>query len=374
VEKIIKVKFLDLKSQYLSIKDEIDEAIQNVLLDSAFADGHYVQEFEGNFAKAHNAKYCVAVNSGTAALHASLMALDIAQGDEVIVPANTFFSTPLTVTLTGATPVFVDCKSEYYNIDVNKIQDAITTNTKAIITVHLYGQPSKLEEIKAIADKHGIYLVEDCAQAHLAEYKNKYVGNFGICGCFSFYCGKNLGAYGEGGAIVTNNKDLYDRLKMIKNIGMSRKYYHDVIGHNYRMSGLQGAILNVKLKYLEEWTKIRRKNADLFRKYLSNCKNILLPEEMKGVKHVYHLFVIRTKKRDALQKFLSHHNIETGIHYPIPCHLQKAYDYLNYKIGDFPVTEKLSNEVISLPMSEQLKEEEVKYVSEKIKEFFSNRV
>jgi len=370
----MKVKFIDLKSQYLSIKEEIDKAIQNVLLDSAFADGHYVQEFEENFAKAHNAKYCVAVNSGTAALHASLMALDIAQGDEVIVPANTFFSTPLAVTLTGAIPVFVDCKSEYYNIDVNKIQDAITTNTKAIITVHLYGQPSKLEEIKAIADKHGIYLVEDCAQAHLAEYKNKYVGNFGICGCFSFYCGKNLGAYGEGGAIVTNNKDLYDRLKMIKNIGMSRKYYHDVIGHNYRMSGLQGAILNVKLKYLEEWTKIRRKNADLFRKYLSNCKNILLPEEMKGVKHVYHLFVIRTKKRDALQKFLSHHNIETGIHYPIPCHLQKAYDYLNYKIGDFPVTEKLSNEVISLPMSEQLKEEEVKYVSEKIKEFFSNRV
>ena len=370
----MKVKFIDLKSQYLSIKEEIDKAIQNVLLDSAFADGPYVQEFEGNFAKAHNAKYCVAVNSGTAALHASLMALDIKQDDEVIVSANTFFSTPLAVTLTGATPVFVDCKSDYFNIDVEKIEYVITKKTKAIITVHLYGQPSSLEDLKSIAEKHNLLLIEDCAQAHLAEYKNKYVGNFGICGCFSFYCGKNLGAYGEGGAIVTNNKDLYDRLKMIKNIGMSRKYYHDVIGHNYRMSGLQGAILNVKLKYLEEWTDIRRKNADLYLEYLSDCKDIILPEEMNNVNHVYHLFVIRTQKRDALQKFLSHHNIETGIHYPIPCHLQKAYDYLNYKIGDFPVTEKLSNEVISLPMSEQLKEEEVKYVSEKIKEFFSNRV
>jgi len=370
VEKIIKVKFLDLKSQYLSIKEEIDEAIQNVLLDSAFADGPYVKEFEKNFALMHNAKYCVAVNSGTAALHAVLMALEINTGDEVIVPANTFFSTPLSVTLTGATPVFVDCESDYYNIDVDKIQDAITKNTKAIIAVHLYGQPSKLEEIKAIADKYGLFLIEDCAQAHIAKYKEGFVGNIGKCGCFSFYCGKNLGAYGEGGSITTNDKKLYERLKMIKNIGMSRKYYHDLIGHNYRMSGMQGAILDVKLKYIEEWTKIRRRNAELYRSYLAYCSEIILPNEMGNIKHVYHLFVIRTKKRDELRHFLDNNHIQTGIHYPIPCHLQKAYDYLNYKIGDFPITEKLANEIISLPMSEQLKEKEVKYVSEKIKEFF----
>ena len=374
MEKIIKVKFLDLKSQYLSIKEEIDNAIQNVLLDSAFADGPYVKEFEKNFALMHNAKYCVAVNSGTAALHASLMAVEIKTGDNVIVPANTFFSTPLSVTLTGATPVFVDCESDYYNIDVKKIQDAITKNTKAIIAVHLYGQPSKLEEIKAVADEYSLYLIEDCAQAHIAKHKEEFVGNFGKCGCFSFYCGKNLGAYGEGGAITTNDKKLYERLKMIKNIGMSQKYYHDVIGHNYRMSGLQGAILNVKLEYIEEWTKIRRRNSELYRNYLSDFKDIILPEEMNNVKHVYHLFVIRTKKRDKLRNYLLENGIETGIHYPIPCHLQKAYDCLNSKIGDFPITEKLANEIISLPMSEQLKEEEIKYVSEKIKEFFSNRV
>ena len=370
----MRVKFIDLRAQYLSLKPEIDEAIQNVLLDSAFADGPYVKEFEENFAKAHNADYCVAVNSGTAALHASLMALNIKQGDEVIVPANTFFSTPLSVTLTGAVPVFVDCKADYFNIDVEKIEYVITKKTKAIIPVHLYGQPSDIEELKSIANKYNLLLIEDCAQAHLAEYRNKYVGNFGICGCFSFYCGKNLGAYGEGGAIITNDKNLYNKLKMIKNIGMSKKYYHDVIGHNYRMSGLQGAILNVKLKYLHEWTEIRVRNANLYKKYLSDCDDIILPVEMEGVSHVYHLFVIRTKSRDELRNYLLENGIETGIHYPIPCHLQKAYNCLNSKIGDFPITEKLSDEMISLPMSEQLKEEEIKYVSEKIKEFFSNRV
>ena len=374
MEKIIKVKFLDLRSQYLSIKEEIDQAIQNVLLDSAFADGPYVKEFEKNFAQAHNANYCVAVNSGTAALHASLMALNIKQSDEVIVPANTFLSTPLSVTLTGATPVFVDCESEYYNIDVDKIPEAITTNTKAIFAVHLYGQPAQLDDIKPLADRYNLLLIEDCAQAHIAKYDEKFVGNFGECGCFSFYCGKNLGAYGEGGAVTTNNKKLYERLRMIKNIGMSQKYHHDIIGHNYRMSGMQGAILDVKLKHLDKWTDTRRRNADLYQDYLSDCKNIILPAEMKGVKHVYHLFVIRTKKRDELRNYLMKNGIETGIHYPIPCHLQKAYDNLHYKIGDFPITEKLSNEIISLPMSEQLKEEEIRYVSEKIKEFYSNRV
>ena len=367
----MKVKFLDLRKQYLSIKDEIDIAIQNVLLDAAFISGPYVEIFEENFAKRHNAKYCVAVNSGTSALHAALMALEIAIDDEVIVPANTFFATPLSVTLTGATPVFVDCGPDYYNINPDKIELAVTDKTKAIIAVHLYGQPSQINKIKDIVDKNNLILIEDCAQAHIAEYHKKSVGNFGICGCFSFYCGKNLGAYGEGGAIITNDEALYRKLKMIRNLGMTEKYHHEIIGHNYRMAGMQGAILNVKLKHLDEWTEIRRRNADLYRKYLSDCKEIILPAEMPEAKHVYHLFVIRTQKRDELMQFLKDNQIYTGMHYPIPCHLQNAYKNLGYKKGDFPISEQYANEILSLPMSEQLKEEEIKYVSEKIKEFFS---
>ena len=366
----MEVKFLDLKKQYLSIKEEIDNAIQNVLLDSAFASGPYVNTFEENFAKRHTAKYCVGVNSGTSALHASLMAQNIGSGDEVIVPANTFLATPLSVTLTGATPIFVDCEPQYYNIDYEKIESAITKKTKAIIAVHLFGQPSQIDKIKEIADKNNLILIEDCAQAHISELNGQSVGTFGVCGCFSFYSGKNLGAYGEGGAIITNDKSLYDKLIMIRNLGMSQKYHHEIIGHNYRMSGMQGAILDVKLKHLDKWTDTRRRNADLYRKYLSDCKEIVLPSEMPEVKHVYHLFVIRTQKRDELMQFLNDNQISTGMHYPIPCHLQNAYKNLGYKVGDFPVSEKYAKEVLSLPMSEQLKEEEVKYVSNKIKEFY----
>jgi len=370
----MEVKFLDLKKQYLSIKGEIDNAIQNVLLDSSFTSGPYVKSFEENFAKRHNAKYCVGVNSGTSALHASLMAQNIGSGDEVIVPANTFFATPLSATLTGATPVFVDCEPKYYNIDYEKIENAITKKTKAIIAVHLFGQPSQIDKIKGIADKNNLILIEDCAQAHISELNGQSVGTFGVCGGFSFYSGKNLGAYGEGGAIITNDKSLYDKLIIIRNLGMSQKYHHEIIGHNYRMSGMQGAILDVKLKHLDAWTDTRRRNADLYRKYLSDCKEIVLPSEMPEVKHVYHLFVIRTQKRDELMQFLNDNQISTGMHYPIPCHLQNAYKNLGYKVGDFPISEKYAKEVLSLPMSEQLKEKEVKYVSNKIKEFFSNRV
>lgn len=364
------IKFLDLKAQYLSIKGEIDTAIQKVLFDTAFSAGPYVKSFEENFAKRHGMQYCVSMNSGTAALHAALMALGIKAGDEVIVPANTFFATPEAVSLAGARPVFVDCEPVYYNIDTEKIEDSITDNSKAIIAVNLYGQAARLDIIKEIADKHNLLFIEDCAQAHIAEYKDKSVGSYGACGCFSFYCGKNLGAYGEGGAVVTNDKDLYKKMMMIRDHGASQKYHHEIIGHNYRMAGIQGAILDVKLKYLDEWTEIRRRNANLYRKYLSDCKEIVLPEEMPRAKHVYHLFVIRAKRRNKLTDFLKRNGISTGLHYPIPCHLQNAYKFLGYKKGNFPVSEKYSNEILSLPMSEQLKEEEVKYVSEKIKEFY----
>ena len=256
----MKVNFLDLKAQYLSIKDEIDEAIQNVLIDTAFTAGPYVKSFEENFAEKHGAKCCVGVNSGTAALHTALMALDIKAGDEVIVPTNTFFATPEAVSLCGAKPVFVDCEIDYYNIDPEKIEKAITPNTKAIIAVNLYGQAAMLDIIKEIADRHHLFLIEDCAQAHIAEYKERFVGSYGICGCFSFYCGKNLGAYGEGGAIITDDVNLYKKIMMIRDHGSSQKYHHEIIGHNYPLPERGRAILDVKLKYLDNWTNIRSRS------------------------------------------------------------------------------------------------------------------
>lgn len=367
----MKVNFLDLKAQYLSIKAEIDEAILAVLNKSAFAAGPFVKSFETNFAQRQGAKFCVGVNNGTAALHAAMMALNIGPGDEVIVPANTFFATPEAVSLSGATPVFVDCESRYYNIDPAKIERAITKKTKAIIAVHLYGQPAQAEAVKKISDQHGLLLIEDCAQSHLAELNGRPTGAFGVCGCFSFYPGKNLGAYGEGGAVITNDEALYNKLMMIRDHGSAKKYYHDLIGHNYRLEGLQGAILDVKLRHLDAWTETRRRNADTYRRELAECSEIVVPQEMAGAKHVYHLFVIRSKQRDALQKYLQENEVYTGIHYPIPCHLQKAYASLNYARGAFPVSEAYADEILSLPMSEMLKEEEIVFAAKTIKAFFA---
>ncbi len=367
----MKVNFLDLKAQYLSIKEEIDEAIQNVLMSSAFAAGPFVKSFEENFAKSHNADFCVGVNSGTAALHAAMMALDIKTGDEVIVPANTFFASPESVSLAGAVPVFVDCEPDYYNIDPEKIEEKITPKTKAVLAVHLYGQPAQMDKIQAICKKHNLLLIEDCAQAHIAEYKGQKIGTFGDCGCFSFYPGKNLGAYGEGGAVITNNKDLYTKIMMIRDHGMPEKYHHDIIGHNYRLEGLQGAILDVKLKYLSGWTKTRQKNAQLYNKLLSQCEKIVTPKVINGAEHVYHVYVIRCQDREDLINFLKDNGIFTGIHYPIPCHLQKAYKFLNYPKDSFPVAEKYADQILSLPMSEQLTEEQINYVSGKILEYYN---
>jgi len=271
-----KVDFIDLKAQYLSIKDEINEAIQKVIDSAAFSLGPFVVSFEENFAIAHNARYCVGVNSGTAALHVALWALGIGQGDEVIVPTNTFFATPESVSLTGATPVFVDCEPKYFNIDPEKVENAITRRTKAIIAVHLYGQPAQLDKIKIIAEKNNLLLIEDCAQAHLAEYRGKPVGTYGICGCFSFYPGKNLGAYGEAGAVITNNEELYLKMHALRDHGAYKKYHHDYIGHNYRMEGIQGAILDIKLKHLKKWTEKRKRNASLYKKYLEEISEVFL--------------------------------------------------------------------------------------------------
>jgi dTDP-4-amino-4,6-dideoxygalactose transaminase len=366
----MKVPFIDLSQQYHSIQPEIDQAIKSVLESGNFASGPFVASFEKNFALMHKAKYCVAVNSGTAALHIAMWALGLARGYEVIVPTHTFIATASAVNLAGATPVFVDCEEQYYNIDPEKIEKSITKNTRAIIPVHLYGQPAQIEKIKIIADQHNLNLIEDCAQAHCSAYKGKPVGTTGICGCFSFYPTKNLGAYGEGGAVLTNDEPLAKKMSMLRNHGSHKKYDHSLLGHNYRMEEMQAALLNIKLKHLNNWIQCRKKNAALYRKYLKDLSHIILPEEMPEGDHVYHLFVIRTKQRDNLMEFLEKNEISTGIHYPIPCHLQSCYAYFDNPLISFPIAEQCAKEIISLPMYPELTESQIQFVSDKIKEFF----
>lgn len=266
--------------------------------------------------------------------------------------------------------MFVDCENAYYNIDPDQIESAVTQETKAIIAVHLYGQSAQMHKIKHIADKHRLHLIEDCAQAHLASYGGIPVGNFGIAGAFSFYPTKNLGAYGEGGAVVTNNQTIADKIRAMKNHGSIKKNVHEFIGHNYRMDSLQAAILSVKLKYLDQWTDRRQKSAALYYEFLSDIQGLILPGQHPKAKHVYHQYVIRTHKRDQLQKYLDKCDIETAIHYPIPCHLQPAFSHLPYSKGSFPICEKLSQEVLSLPIAEHLVEDDISYVSDCIKKFF----
>ncbi len=375
----MQVPFLDLKVQYQSIKQEIDPAIQNVIDNAAFILGKSVADFESDFAKAHNVKYCCGVSSGTDANHLVLWALGLKPGDEVIIPANTFIATAWGATLCGAKPVFVDCEPGSYNIDPSKVEKAITKKTEAIVAVHLYGQPADMDPLNEIARKHNIYLVEDCAQSHLAEYKGKKVGGLSEAASFSYYPGKNLGAYGEGGAVTTNNPEIAQKVKMIRDHGAVQKYNHEIFGHNYRMEGIQGAVLGVKLKHLDKWTDGRRRVAAKYRELLRDLKNIKVPVEMPYAKHVYHLYVIQVRsgdkqndnqKRDALQKYLGDNGISTGLHYPIPLHVQPCFRDLNYKKGDFPVTEQLAETGLSLPMYPELKDEQIEYVCSKIKEFF----
>lgn len=368
----MKVNFIDLRIQYLSIKDEIDEIISQVINSTQYVSGVFVESFEQQFAKRHDAKYCICVNSGTSALHVSLMALNIGYGDEVIVPTYTFFATPEAVSLVGATPVFVDCDTTYFNMEPQKIEKAITPKTKAIIAVHLFGQPALLDEIKQIAEKYNLYLIEDCSQAHLSQYHDKYVGTHGILGCFSFYPSKNLGAYGEGGAVITNDEDMYQKIKALRQHGLLTRNSHHYIGHNYRMDEIQGAILGVKLKYLQEWTKNRRTNAEYYRNCLKNVKQVTLPHEMPNTKHVYHLFTLRVSKRDELVEYLASNGISTQIYYPIPCHLQKAYSFLGYTEGYFPNAEQLAKETISLPMFPELSWDEITFIAQKIKAFYAD--
>ena len=375
----MEVPFLDLKAQYKSIKKEVDAAIQQVIDNTAFILGKSVSDFEEDFAKAHNVKHCLGTSSGTDGNHLTLWALNLKPGDEVIIPANTFIATAWGATLCGATPVFVDCHPETYNLDPEKVLHAITSKTKAIVAVHLYGQPADMDALNEIAKVKNINLVEDAAQAHLAEYKGKKVGGLSEATSFSFYPGKNLGAYGEGGAVVTNSDELAKKVKKLREHGQSEKYYHETFGHNYRMEGIQGAVLGVKLKHLEKWTNERRRAASKYEEILGGLDRIVTPAEADGVKHVYHLYVIRinqnnldaiTDLRDKLKNHLGENKIASGLHYPVPLHLQKCFNHLGYKNGDFPVTENLAEGGLSLPMFPELTNDQIEYVGDKIKGFF----
>lgn len=368
----MKVPFVDLKLQYQSIKPEIDKAIENVLADMAFIRGQYVEEFEANFAKALDAKYCIGVGNGTDAITIALKAVGVGDGDEVITAANSFIATSEAITNAGARVVFVDGHPDYYNIDVDKIEGKITAKTKAIIPVHLYGQPADMGPIMDIARKYELFVVEDSAQAHLAEYASTKVGGIGHVTTFSFYPGKNLGAYGDAGSCVTNDEGLAKKIKMLANHGRISKYDHEFEGANSRMDGMQGAILNVKLSYLQEWTNNRRKAAALYDELLTDVPELITPQVLPDVNHSYHLYVIRTKKRDALMKLLEEAEIGVGIHYPIALPNLSAYKYLRHKPEDFPVASKYQDEILSLPMFPELSEREINYVAKKIKEFFEN--
>jgi dTDP-4-amino-4,6-dideoxygalactose transaminase len=368
-EDLMKVNFVDLKAQYQSIKPEIDTAIQDVISNTAFILGKAVANFEQEFASYCGAKHCMGVNSGTSALIMALKALDIGEGDEVITTTNTFIATAEAISYAGAKPVLVDIEDESYNMDPTKLEMAITAKTKAIIPVHLYGQPADMDAILQIAKKKGIMVVEDSAQAHGAEYKGKRAGSLAPVACFSFYPGKNLGAYGEGGAVTTDDDDIAQKVRMLRDHGSPKKFYHEYIGNNCRLEGIQGAVLSVKLKHLDKWNQGRRKNADLYRKYLEGTQ-VYTPEEMPYAKHVYHVFCVRVKDREKLIDYLKGKDIYTNIHYPIPIHLQKAYDFLGYKKGDFPVAEGSMDQILSLPMFAELTEEHIKYTTDCIKEFY----
>ena len=361
------VPFLNLKIQYESIKDEINAAINGVIEKTAFAGGPFVAQFEEEFAEFCQCQHAVGVGNGTDALWLPLLALGTGQGDEVITVPSTFIATAEAISFCGATPVFVDIDEQTYNMNPDLLEAAITPKTKAIIPVHLFGQTADMDPIMDIAKKHNLYVIEDACQAHGSEYKGKRAGSIGDASAFSFYPGKNLGAYGEAGAIVTNNADLTGRMKMFRDHGQARKYYHGIIGWNARMDGIQGAILSAKLKHLESWTEARRKNANLYSKLLSNVDGIITPREADYTRHVYHIYAVRVQNRDELIEKLAEKEIFCGIHYPVPLHLQEAYNFLGLSKGSFPVAEKCAAEFVSLPMFPELTEAQIKYTTDEIK-------
>ena len=415
------IPFLDLKTPHQELEEELLNVFRSCLRTASFVGGEHVEGFEKEFAEFCETKYCVAVSSGTDALRFAMIAAGIGSGDEVITVPNTFIATTEAISQTGATPVFVDIDERTYNMDPNKLEDylksrnsqgvsrkgltrnsqlktgnktsrltphtsRLTPQPKAVLPVHLYGQPADMDSILEIADKYRLIVVEDACQAHGALYyskkdgKWKKAGSMGLAAAFSFYPGKNLGACGEGGAVTTNDEEIARKIRMLRDHGQAKKYYHDFEGYNGRLDAIQTGILRVKLKHLTEWNEKRRRNATLYSNLLSEpvtrnsqpaTRNIIIPFEPSWTEAVYHLYIIRTKNRDELQKYLSENGINTGLHYPIPLHLQNAYKGSGLTNGSYPITEKVSNEILSLPMFPNLTGEQIEYVSQKIKAFLN---
>jgi dTDP-4-amino-4,6-dideoxygalactose transaminase len=364
------IPYLDLPAQIRSLRPELDAALGRVLDNCTFCLGPEVTEFERNFARTCGAAHCIGFNNGTSALHVALRLLGIGPGDEVITTPFTFVATSWAIAYLGARPVYVDINDTSFNLDPELVERSITSRTRAILPVHLYGQPADLAPLLKISQKHNIPLIEDAAQAHGATYHGKPVGTFGRMSCFSFYPGKNLGACGEGGAIVTNDASVDKHARSLRDHGSTRRYYHDEIGYNYRMEGIQGAVLNVKLKYLESWTRARRKVAMLYHEMLANTP-LRLPSEVGDVKSSWHLYVVRHPHRDLLKTRLDERQIGCGLHYPLALHMQKAFQHLGYKEGDFPIAEAAARECLSLPIYPELTEEQVGIVARTVREFFA---
>lgn len=360
------IPLVDLKAQYETIKEDIAVAINEVLETTSFILGPAVSDFEDAFAAYCGVAHCVGVGSGSDALKLILFSMVIGPGDEVIIPVNTFIATALAVSGVGAKVVLVDCEEQFFNIDVEKMEAAITKRTKAIIPVHLFGQCANMKVIQEVADRHDLVVIEDACQAHGAERNGVRSGAMGIAGAFSFYPGKNLGAYGDGGAIVTSDAVLFRKLHALRNYGQTAKYHHVVRGTNSRLDSIQAAVLEVKLEHLEEWNEARRQRASWYGEELAGSKDIILPEIDEGNTHVWHLFVIRVPDRERILKYLHSKGIGAGIHYPIPIHLQSAYVDLELGVGSFPVAERLAEEMLSLPLYPELSREDVKTVVEEL--------
>lgn len=364
------VQFVDLKQQYLGIKAEVDEAIRDIIENTKFIGGSPVNEFEETFAKLYGVKHCISTANGTDSLFIIMKMLGIGPGDEVITVANSWISSSETISLTGAKPVFVDINPDFYTIDESQLEKAITPHTKCIIPVHLHGQACDMATIMAIADKHNIPVLEDCAQSHFSEFKGQRVGTFGIAGSFSFYPGKNLGAYGDAGCIITNDDAIAEKCKMFARHGALKKHHHKIEGINSRLDGLQAAVLSVKSKYILEWTESRIQNAKKYYELLDGVNEIVLPAVRTNTKHTYHLFVIRTNQRDELAVHLKEMGIGTAIHYPTALPNLPAYSYLGHSPNDFPVSTDFQGKILSLPMYPELSTEMIEYVAAAIKAFF----
>lgn len=360
------VPLVDLRAQYVQLQDEVLPVLQEVAASGVYALGPRVRAFEEAFAAFLGVRHCVAVNTGTSALHLALLCAGVRPGDEVLTVPMTFIATTWAVSYVGATPVFVDVEPERCTMDPDQVEARITRKTKAILPVHLYGQPADLEPLLDISERHGIPLIEDAAQAHAAKYHGRAAGTLGLCGCFSFYPGKNLGAYGEGGAVVTNDDAVAERLRALRDHAQSVRYHHEEVGFNYRMDAIQGAVLEVKLRHLADWTEARARLANRYREALADLP-LRLPRAVDDSEHAWHLFVLRHAERDRIKRQLEARGVAAGLHYPVPVHLQKPYLHLGHRPGSFPVAEGIARECLTLPLFPEMTEEQQDYVIDAVR-------